>query len=37
MPPLSECLWAGVGQGHDDSKTIFAALLQLLQDTYINH
>lgn len=35
MPPPSACLWARLGQGHDDSKTIFAMLLRLLQDTSI--
>lgn len=36
MPPPSACLWPGVGQGHDDSKTIFAMLLlRLLQDASI--
>lgn len=35
MPPPSACPWAGAGLGHDDSKTIFAMLLRLLQDTSI--
>lgn len=35
MPLPSACLWAEVGRGHDDSKTIFAMLLRLLQDTSI--
>lgn len=35
MPPPPACLWARVGQGHDDSKTIFAMLLRLLQDASI--
>lgn len=34
-PPPSACLWARAGQGHDDSKTIFAMSLQLLQGTSI--
>lgn len=35
MPPPSSCLWTRAGQGHDGSKTIFAMLLRLLQDTSI--
>lgn len=35
MPPPSAFLWAWVGHGHDDSKTIFAEWLRLLQGTSI--